>query len=146
MRVIEGGLNSIYRTFRGALCSSCVFIFSLAVKIHLVFQRIYGREAERNFYESQLIILDTLEKVLNSVKDLFKLNLLRDIHVCMHLCLQQPKDTSRLDEAMYVKLLLPEICKVFKLIILIQAEILQNNQNVIASYFGLRKIVILTLE
>jgi len=24
-------------------------------------------EAERNFYESQLIILDTLEKVLNSV-------------------------------------------------------------------------------
>ena len=83
--VIEGGLNSIYRTFRGALRSSCVFIFSRAVKIHLVFQRIYGREAERNFYESQLIILDTLEKVLNSVKDLFKLNLLRDIHVFMYL-------------------------------------------------------------
>ena len=32
-----------------------------------VFQRIVGVEAERNFYESQLIILDTLEKVLNSV-------------------------------------------------------------------------------
>ncbi|CAD5126032.1 DgyrCDS14209 [Dimorphilus gyrociliatus] len=52
--------------------------------------RIYGPEAERNFYESQIIILDTLEQVLNS----------------------QPKDTTRLDETMYVKLLLPEICKV----------------------------------
>ena len=30
-------------------------------------QKIYGPEAERNFYESQLIILDTLEKVLNGV-------------------------------------------------------------------------------
>ncbi|XP_062578923.1 neurofibromin-like isoform X10 [Saccostrea cucullata] len=46
-------------------------------------------EAERNYHESQLIILDSLEQVLNS----------------------QPKDTSRLDEAIYVKLLLPEICK-----------------------------------
>ncbi|KAK7488237.1 hypothetical protein BaRGS_00020544 [Batillaria attramentaria] len=46
-------------------------------------------EAERNYYDSQIIILDTLKQVLNS----------------------QPKDTSRLDEAMYVKLLLPEICK-----------------------------------
>ncbi|KAK2173204.1 hypothetical protein NP493_892g01057 [Ridgeia piscesae] len=55
--------------------------------------RIYGPEAERNFYESQMIILDTLEQVLNS----------------------QPKDTSRLDEAMYVKLLLPEICKFLNL-------------------------------
>ncbi|XP_052799724.1 neurofibromin-like isoform X3 [Mya arenaria] len=51
--------------------------------------RIIGQEAERNYFESQLIILDTLVKVLNS----------------------QPKDTSRLDEAIYVKLLLPEICK-----------------------------------
>ncbi|XP_067682311.1 neurofibromin-like isoform X6 [Haliotis asinina] len=51
--------------------------------------RIYHPEAERSHYESQLIILDTLKQVLNS----------------------QPKDTSRLDEAMYVKLLLPEICK-----------------------------------
>ena len=34
---------------------------------YLLFQRIVGVEAERNFYESQLIILDTLEKVLNSV-------------------------------------------------------------------------------
>ncbi|XP_029652888.1 neurofibromin-like [Octopus sinensis] len=51
--------------------------------------RLNGPEVERNFFESQLIILDTLEQVLNS----------------------QPKDTSRLDEAMYVKLLLPEICK-----------------------------------
>ena len=52
--------------------------------------RIHGTEAERNYHESQLIILDTLEKVLNS----------------------QPKDTSRLDEAMYVKLLLPQILRV----------------------------------
>ncbi|XP_011426816.1 neurofibromin isoform X4 [Magallana gigas] len=51
--------------------------------------RIHPGEAERNYYESQLIILDSLEQVLNS----------------------QPKDTSRLDEAIYVKLLLPEICK-----------------------------------
>ena len=35
-------------------------------------QRIIGAEAERNFYESQLIILDTLEQVLNSVSILFK--------------------------------------------------------------------------
>jgi len=34
----------------------------------LLLQRIVGVEAERNFYESQLIILDTLEKVLNSVR------------------------------------------------------------------------------
>ncbi|KAH3876996.1 hypothetical protein DPMN_000850 [Dreissena polymorpha] len=55
--------------------------------------RIIGQEAERNYFESQLIILDTLVKVLNS----------------------QPKDTSRLDEAIYVKLLLPEICKFLNL-------------------------------
>ncbi|XP_050410069.1 neurofibromin isoform X2 [Patella vulgata] len=53
--------------------------------------KIIGPEAERNYFESQLIILDTLKDVLNS----------------------QPKDTSRYDEAMYVKLLLPEICKVY---------------------------------
>ncbi|CAH1800649.1 unnamed protein product [Owenia fusiformis] len=53
--------------------------------------RIYGAEAERNFYESQLIILDTLEQCLNG----------------------QPKP-SRFDETMYVKLLLPEICKFLK--------------------------------
>ena len=31
-------------------------------------QKIVGAEAERNFYDSQIIILDTLEKVLNSVR------------------------------------------------------------------------------
>ncbi|XP_013381612.1 neurofibromin-like [Lingula anatina] len=55
--------------------------------------KIYGPEAERNFYDSQLIILETLEQCLNG----------------------QPKDTSRLDEQMYVKLLLPEICKFLNL-------------------------------
>ncbi|ESO97611.1 hypothetical protein LOTGIDRAFT_104331 [Lottia gigantea] len=54
-----------------------------------IFQKLNCPEAERNYFESQLIILDTLKDVLNS----------------------QPKDTSRYDEAMYVKLLLPEICK-----------------------------------
>ncbi|XP_021368387.1 neurofibromin-like isoform X2 [Mizuhopecten yessoensis] len=63
--------------------------------------RIHGPEAERNYYESQLIILDTLEKVLTS----------------------QPKDTSRLDEAIYVKLLLPEICKFLN----------QQNENTLIS-------------
>ncbi|XP_064619782.1 neurofibromin-like isoform X5 [Lineus longissimus] len=53
----------------------------------------FNPEAERNFYESQIIILDTLERVLNGVR------------------IQQPKDTSRLDEAKYVQLLLPEICR-----------------------------------
>jgi len=36
--------------------------------VNIVLQRIVGVEAEKNFYESQLIILDTLEKVLNSVR------------------------------------------------------------------------------
>ncbi|XP_048468774.1 neurofibromin isoform X1 [Rhincodon typus] len=51
--------------------------------------RIFGAEAERNLYLSQLIILDTLEKCLAG----------------------QPKDTMRLDETMLVKQLLPEICQ-----------------------------------
>ena len=34
---------------------------------HFCFQRIIGQEAERNYFESQLIILDTLVKTLNSV-------------------------------------------------------------------------------
>ncbi|XP_072099532.1 neurofibromin isoform X2 [Mobula birostris] len=50
--------------------------------------RIFGAEAEKNLYLSQLIILDTLEK-----------------------CLAGPKDTMRLDETMLVKQLLPEICQ-----------------------------------
>ena len=47
-------------------------------------------EFERNFYESQLIVLDTLEKCLSS----------------------QPKETTRFDEAMNVKALLRELCQV----------------------------------
>uniref|UniRef100_A0A672MNZ6 Neurofibromin 1 n=2 Tax=Sinocyclocheilus grahami TaxID=75366 RepID=A0A672MNZ6_SINGR len=50
--------------------------------------RIFGEAAEKNLYLSQLIILDTLEKCLAG----------------------QPKDCLRLDEAMLVKQLLPEIC------------------------------------
>ena len=41
------------------------------MKICNYFQRIYGPEAERNFYESQMIILDTLEQVLNSVSMIY---------------------------------------------------------------------------
>ncbi|XP_031429635.1 neurofibromin isoform X2 [Clupea harengus] len=50
--------------------------------------RIFGETAEKNLYLSQLIILDTLEKCLAG----------------------QSKDCLRLDEAMLVKQLLPEIC------------------------------------
>ncbi|XP_028855597.1 neurofibromin isoform X3 [Denticeps clupeoides] len=50
--------------------------------------RIFGETAEKNLYLSQLIILDTLDKCLAG----------------------QPKDCLRLDEAMLVKQLLPEIC------------------------------------
>ncbi|XP_022522936.1 neurofibromin isoform X7 [Astyanax mexicanus] len=50
--------------------------------------RIFGEAAEKNLYLSQLIILDTLEKCLAG----------------------QTKDCLRLDEAMLVKQLLPEIC------------------------------------
>ncbi|XP_077293081.1 neurofibromin 1 [Arctopsyche grandis] len=46
-------------------------------------------EVERSFYESLIIVLDTLEKCLSS----------------------QPKDTTKYDEAMNVKLLLREICQ-----------------------------------
>ncbi|XP_051540739.1 neurofibromin isoform X1 [Myxocyprinus asiaticus] len=50
--------------------------------------RIFGDSAEKNLYQSQLIIMDTLEKCLAG----------------------QPKDSMRLDETMLVKQLLPEIC------------------------------------
>ena len=52
------------------------------------FQRPHGPDFEKNYYESLLIVLDTLEKCLSS----------------------QPKDTTR-DEAMNVKLLLRETCQ-----------------------------------
>ncbi|XP_066962551.1 neurofibromin isoform X3 [Macrobrachium rosenbergii] len=52
------------------------------------FQRSHGPDLEKNYYESLLIVLDTLEKCLSS----------------------QPKDTTR-DEAMNVKLLLRETCQ-----------------------------------
>ncbi|KAL3223249.1 hypothetical protein MRX96_027662 [Rhipicephalus microplus] len=46
-------------------------------------------EFEKNFYESQLIVLDTLEKCLS----------------------RQPKETTRYDETMNVKALLRELCQ-----------------------------------
>ncbi|XP_025089024.1 neurofibromin-like isoform X9 [Pomacea canaliculata] len=64
-------------------------INGLTKTLQSVLQTRVHAEAERNYYDSQIIILDTLKQVLNS----------------------QPKDTSRMDEAMYVKMLLPEICK-----------------------------------
>jgi len=51
----------------------------------LLLQRIVGVEAERNFYESQLIILDTLEKVLNSVRILQILSLCNDFVLSGHM-------------------------------------------------------------
>ncbi|XP_013775789.2 neurofibromin-like, partial [Limulus polyphemus] len=47
------------------------------------------QEFEKNFYESQLIVLDTLERCLSG----------------------QPKETTRYDEAMNVKALLKELCQ-----------------------------------
>ncbi|XP_035709221.1 neurofibromin isoform X4 [Folsomia candida] len=52
-------------------------------------QRPHGPELDKNYYESLLIVLDTLEKCLSG----------------------QPKDTTRYDEAMNVKLLLREVCQ-----------------------------------
>ncbi|XP_046387119.1 neurofibromin isoform X3 [Ischnura elegans] len=49
----------------------------------------HGPDFERNYYDSLLIVMDTLEKCLSG----------------------QPKDTTRFDEAMNVKLLLREICQ-----------------------------------
>ncbi|XP_070572256.1 neurofibromin-like [Ptychodera flava] len=55
--------------------------------------RVPQTDAEKNLRQSQLIILETLEKCLTG----------------------QPKDTSRLDETILVKLLLPEICQFLNL-------------------------------
>ncbi len=52
-------------------------------------QRTHGPDYEKNYYESLLIVLDTLERCLSA----------------------QPKDTTKFDEAMNVKLLLREICQ-----------------------------------
>lgn len=40
--------------------------------------------------------------------------------MCAHAIFQQPKDTTRLDETMYVRLLLPELCKVNSLLFRMQ--------------------------
>ncbi|XP_076037771.1 neurofibromin-like [Oratosquilla oratoria] len=71
--------------------------FSLVISgLTKILQRVnelrpHGPDFEKNFYESLLIVLDTLEKCLSS----------------------QPKDTTtgRFDDAMNVKLLLREICQ-----------------------------------
>ncbi|XP_050702406.1 neurofibromin-like, partial [Eriocheir sinensis] len=68
--------------------------FSLVIAgLHKILQKVnemrpHGPDFEKNYYESLLIVLDTLEKCLSS----------------------QPKDTTR-DEAMNVKLLLRETCQ-----------------------------------
>jgi neurofibromin 1 len=49
----------------------------------------HGPDFEKNYYESLVIVLDTLEKCLSG----------------------QPKDATRYDEAMNVKLLLREVCQ-----------------------------------
>ncbi|RUS73016.1 hypothetical protein EGW08_019222, partial [Elysia chlorotica] len=85
-------INGLTKTLQAVLqfvTSSIMISFHLKFDFCCCFQKVNRPEAERNYLESQLIILDTLKQVLNS----------------------QPKDTTRMDEAMYVKLLLPEICK-----------------------------------
>ncbi|KAK4305959.1 hypothetical protein Pmani_022180 [Petrolisthes manimaculis] len=68
--------------------------FSLVISgLHKILQKVndmrpHGPDFEKNYYESLLIVLDTLEKCLSS----------------------QPKDTTR-DEAMNVKILLRETCQ-----------------------------------
>ncbi len=66
-----------------------LFTFLLLHNICFLLQRTHGPDYEKNYYESLLIVLDTLEKCLSG----------------------QPKDTTRFDEAMNVKLLLREICQ-----------------------------------
>ena len=51
----------------------CTYPYEFDVAIAIVIaivreQQIYGPEAERNFYESQIIVLDTLEQCLNAVR------------------------------------------------------------------------------
>lgn len=60
---------------------------SLQFVIILSSQRPHGPDFEKHYYESLLIVMDTLEKCLSG----------------------QPKDTTRYDEAMNVKLLLREV-------------------------------------
>ncbi|XP_077535309.1 neurofibromin 1 isoform X3 [Haemaphysalis longicornis] len=65
-----------------------------------VYQRTHSPiqpEFEKNFYESQLIVLDTLEKCLS-----------RNAATPLP---QQPKETTRYDETMNVKALLRELCQ-----------------------------------
>ncbi|GAB6033713.1 Neurofibromin 1 [Chamberlinius hualienensis] len=59
--------------------------------------RLHVNDFEKNFYESELIILDAIEKCLSGENR-------------GHSTFQQTKDTSRVDEAMYVKQLLRGIC------------------------------------
>jgi hypothetical protein len=56
---------------------------------------------ERNYFESLLIVLDTLEQCLSG----------------------QPKDTTRFDENMNVKLLLREICQFIGKILIIKTTV-----------------------
>ncbi|KAG8232722.1 hypothetical protein J437_LFUL013315, partial [Ladona fulva] len=58
-------------------------------KVNEMFPKQPGPDFERNFYDSLVIVMDTLEKCLSG----------------------QPNDTNRLDETMNVKLLLREICQ-----------------------------------
>ncbi|KAH7956150.1 hypothetical protein HPB52_006508 [Rhipicephalus sanguineus] len=65
-----------------------------------VYQRTHSSiqpEFEKNFYESQLIVLDTLEKCLSRIS--------------ATPLPQQPKETTRYDETMNVKALLRELCQ-----------------------------------
>jgi neurofibromin 1 len=66
-----------------------IFLLYLQFVTVLSSQRPHGPDLDKNYYESLFLVLDTLEKCLSG----------------------QPKDTTRYDEAMNVKLLLREVCQ-----------------------------------
>lgn len=99
--VISGLTKILQRVNESVFCGSS-FDFIIVERIILIVQffqflpacggnvsRPHASEFERSYYESLIIVLDTLEKCLSS----------------------QPKDTTKFDEAMNVKLLLREICQ-----------------------------------
>lgn len=71
-------------------------------------QQVYGPDAERNFCDSLLIVLETLEKCLTCV---------RIVRIFGLTQFQQTRETSRLDETIIVKNLLQELFRVRNLVL-----------------------------
>ncbi|KPM02360.1 neurofibromin-like protein [Sarcoptes scabiei] len=88
---IKETLINISKTKFTLVISGLTKILHIVNEMFISTHQIHGPiqpEFERNFYESQLLLLDTLEKCLS----------------------MQPKETTRYDETMNVKALLKEIC------------------------------------